>query len=170
MLLHVHCYKINKASGEATFLMYSLRNMLCLHSPLPPRIQSFVLFLAQSPPPSKKTATVNRPLVTTVIFNKIYLAHIKVYLLKHIFVLQVILPGGANLLFLLIEKKKKKIESKSMSSRNELSLYSHSSFTASTTASNLDSGFCSHSAWIFAFPGYLYVTQVNTSENFRSIY
>ena len=112
MLLHVHCYKINKASGEATFLMYSLRNMLCLHSPLPPRIQSFVLFLAQSPPPSKKTATVNRPLVTTVIFNKIYLAHIKVYLLKHIFVLQVILPGGANLLFLLIEKKKKKVKAK----------------------------------------------------------
>lgn len=86
--------------------MYSLRNMLCLHLPLPPRIQSFVLFLAQSPPPSKKTATVNWPLVTTIIFNKIYLAHIKVYLLKHIFVLQVILPGGANLLFLLIEKKK----------------------------------------------------------------
>lgn len=84
MLLYVHCYKINKASGEATFLMYSLRNMLCLHLPLPPRIQSFVLFLAQSPPPSKKTATVNWPLVTTIIFNKIYLAHIKVYLLKHI--------------------------------------------------------------------------------------
>ena len=86
MLLHVHCHKINKASGEAAFLMYSLRNMLCLHLPLSPRIQSFVLFLAQSLPPSKKTATVNWPLVTTVIFNKIYLAHIKVYLLKHIFV------------------------------------------------------------------------------------
>lgn len=108
MLLHVHCYKINKASGKATFLMYSLRNMLCFHLPLPPRIQSFVLFLAQSPPPSKKTATVNQPLVTIVIFNKIYLAHIKVFLLKHIFVLQVILPGGANLLFLLIEKTKTK--------------------------------------------------------------
>lgn len=149
--------------------MYSLRNMLCLHLPLPPRIQSFVLFLAQSPPPSKKTATVNWPLVTTIIFNKIYLAHIKVYLLKHIFVLQVILPGGANLLFLLIEKKKNS-KSKFMSSHSELSLYSQSSFIAATTASKLDSGFCSHSAWIFAFPGCLCVTQVKTSENFSSIY
>lgn len=153
--------------------MYSLRNMLCFHLPLPPRIQSFVLFLAQSPPPSKKTATVNWPLVTTIIFNKIYLAHIKVYLLKHIICFTGYFARRCKSAFPTNWKKKQKnknSKSKIMSSHSELSLYSQSSFIATTTASNLDSGFCSHSAWIFAFPGCLCVTQVNTSENFSSIY
>lgn len=110
-----------------------------------------------------------------------YLAHAKVYLLKHIFVLQVNLPGGANLLFLLIKiKKKKHSKSKIMSSSNELSLYSHSPFyhhcqlwITATTENNLQKGFCSHSAWYFVFqapdPCHLYVSPVNTLENFSPI-
>lgn len=59
---------------------------------------------------SNSSILLNQPLDTTVIFNKLYLAHAKVYLLKHIFILQATLPEGANLLFLLIEKKKKKTQ------------------------------------------------------------
>lgn len=93
MLLHKHCSDINKAIREASFGMQSLGNTLSPALPVPLKNAVTICRVVFSTActtfykASHSSILVHRLLVTTVIFNKIYLAHVKVYLLKHVVVL-----------------------------------------------------------------------------------